>query len=184
MVVQPPHHPSPEPFIFPGDKSVPVASSSLPPVAPSYFVFTKSTALGISYEWVILCLSFVSGLLHLFFGRTDAEAETPVLWPPHVKSWLIGKDSNAGSHWKIPPMLGGIGGKRRRGWQRMRWLDGITDSMDVSLGELSGSWWWTGRPGVLQFIGSQRVRHGWVTDLIWFPTWHLALTLFSSLCFS
>ena len=86
MVVQPPHHPSPEPFIFPGEKSVPVASSSLPPVAPSYFVFMKSTALGISYEWVILCLSFVSGLLHLFFGRTDAEAETPVLWPPHVKS--------------------------------------------------------------------------------------------------
>ena len=47
---------------------------------------------------------------------------------------------------------------RRRGWQRMRWLDGITNS---------GSWWWTGRPGVLQFMGSQRVRHDWASDLKW-----------------
>ena len=63
-------------------------------------------------------------------------------------------------------MLGGTGGRRRRGWQRMRWLDSITDSMDVSLGELQ-SWWWTGRPGVLRFMGSQRVRHYWVTELNW-----------------
>ena len=52
-------------------------------------------------------------------------------------------------------MLGGIGGRRRRGRQRMRWLDGITDSMDR-----------TGRPGTLGFMGSQRVWHNWVTDLI------------------
>ena len=55
-------------------------------------------------------------------------------------------------------MLGKIEGRRRRGRQRMRWLDGITDSMDMGLGGLQ-SWSWTGRPGVLQFMGSQRVGH-------------------------
>ena len=61
-----------------------------------------------------------------FFGRNDAKVETPVLWPPHKKVDLLEKTL----------MLGGIGGRRRRGRQRMRWLNGITDSMDVSLGEL------------------------------------------------
>ena len=61
-------------------------------------------------------------------------------------------------------MLGKVEGGRRRGPQRMRWLDGITDSMDMGLVN-SGSWWWTGRPGVLWFMESQRVGHDWGTEL-------------------
>ena len=63
-------------------------------------------------------------------------------------------------------MLGKIEGRRRRGWQRMRLLDGIMDSMDMGLVD-SRSWWWIGRPGVLQFMGSQRVGHNWASDLNW-----------------
>ena len=63
-------------------------------------------------------------------------------------------------------MLGKIVGRRRRERQRMWWLDGITDSIDwVWINSVS--WWWTGMPGVLQFMGSQRVRHDWATELNW-----------------
>ena len=62
----------------------------------------------------------------MFIGRTDTKGEIPILWPPDVRNWLTGKDL----------MLGKIEGRRRRGRQRMRWLDAITDLMDMSLSKL------------------------------------------------
>ena len=73
--------------------------------------------------------------------------------------------------WRSDPlektlMLGKIEGGRTRGWQRMRCLDGITDSMNMSLSKLQ-SWWWAGKPGMLQSMKLQRVRHDWATELNW-----------------
>ena len=85
--------------------------------------------------------------------RTDVEAETPTLWPPDVKSWLIWKDLDARENW-------GQVDKGTTGW-----MASSTEWAWV-LGN-SRSWWWTGRPGVLRFMGSQRVGHDWATELNW-----------------
>ena len=92
----------------------------------------------------------------IFIGRTDAEGETPVLWPSDAKNWHIWKDPDAVM----------IEGGRRRGWQRMRWLDAtLTQCTWVWVD--SSSWWWIGRPGVMQFMGLQRVGHDWMTEMNW-----------------
>ena len=89
----------------------------------------------------------------VFIGGTDVEAGTPILWPPDAKSWLIGKDPDAGKDWGQE--------ETDRGWDG--WMASLTRWTWVWVD--SGSWWWTGRPGVLQFMGSQRIGHDWVTDL-------------------
>ena len=80
----------------------------------------------------------------VFIGRTDAEAETPILWPPDAKCWLIGKD------WCWEG-LGAGGEGDNRGWDG--WMASPTQWRCVWVN--SGSWWWTGRPGVLQSMGSK-----------------------------
>ena len=90
----------------------------------------------------------------IFIGRADAESETPILWPSDAKNWLIWKDSDAEKDWRQEE-------KGMTGWDG--WMASLTQWVWVN----SGSWWWTGRPGVLQFKGSQRVGHNWGTELNW-----------------
>ena len=91
----------------------------------------------------------------VFIRRTDVEAETPIFWPPDAKSWLIGKDQWEGLG------AGGEGGER--GWNG--WMASPTRWTWVWVN--SRSWWWTGRPDMLRFMGSKRARHEWATDLNW-----------------
>ena len=92
----------------------------------------------------------------VFIQRTDVEAETPILWPPHAKSWLIWKDPDAGKDWGQEEK--GTIEDEMIGWHH--WLNG-------HVWVNSGSWWWTGKSGVLQFMGLQRVGHDWMTELNW-----------------
>ena len=92
----------------------------------------------------------------IFTGRTDVEAETPILWPPDEKNWqektlMLGKTE------------GRIGKGDDRGW--FGWMASPTRWTWLWAG--SGNWWWTRRPGVLQSMESQRVGHDWVTELNW-----------------
>ena len=95
----------------------------------------------------------------VFLGRTEVEAETPIFWPPHAKSWLIGKDPDAGKDWRQEEKAM----TDHRGWDD--WMASPTQWTWVWVN--SRSWWWTGRPGVLWFMGLQRVRHDWTTELNW-----------------
>ena len=88
----------------------------------------------------------------IFTGRTDAEAETPITLATWCKELSFEKTL----------MLGKIEGRRRRGRQRMRWLDSINH---LWVWASSRRWWRTGKPGMLYSMGSQRVRHDWVTEL-------------------
>ena len=92
----------------------------------------------------------------IFIGRTDPEAETPILWPSNVKNWLIGKDPDAGKDWRWEEK--GMTEDEMVGWHHQleghEWVN-------------SRSCWWTGRPGVLQSMGLQRVGHDWATELKW-----------------
>jgi len=86
-----------------------------------------------------------------FFGRNDAKAETPVLWPPHWKRLWCWEGLGAGGEGDDRVWDGWMASLTRWTWV---WVN-------------SRSWWWTGRPGVLRFMGSQRVGHDWATDLFW-----------------
>ena len=91
----------------------------------------------------------------VFIGRSNVEGETPVLWPPDAKSWLNLKRPWCWEGW-------GAGGEGDdRGWDG--WMASLTQWTWVWVN--SGSWWWTGRPGMLQLMGSQRVEHDWATEL-------------------
>ena len=93
----------------------------------------------------------------VFIGRADVEADTPVLWPPHVKSWLIGKDPDAWRSWGA----GGEGDDRE--WDGLM----VSPTRRACVWVNSGSLWLTGRPAVLWFTGSQGVGHDWMTELNW-----------------
>ena len=108
----------------------------------------------------------------VFTGRIDAEAETPVLWPPHAKSWLNGKKLWC---WEG---LGAGGEGDDRGWDG--WMASLTRWTWVWVN--CGSWWWTGRPGVLWFMGLQRVGHDWATELNWTELIKKMNYLFGILC--
>ena len=90
----------------------------------------------------------------MYTGRSDAHAEAPILWPPDAKSCLTVKDPDVGKDWRREEK--GMTEDKMVGWHHQ-----LNGHVRVS----SWSWWWTGKPGVLQSMGLQTVRHDWVTEL-------------------
>ena len=108
----------------------------------------------------------------IFLGKTDAGAETPMLWPPDGKNWLIWKDPDAGKDW-------GQEEKGMTGWDG--WMASLTRWTWVLVN--SRSWRWTGRPGMLQSIGSQKGGHEWTFTA--YPTvhwWTFSVFLYLDYC--
>ena len=93
----------------------------------------------------------------IFIGRTDAEDEGPILWPPHVKSWLIRQDPDAGKDWRQV--------EKGMTEDEMVWMASPTQWTWVWAS--SGRWLKTKKPCILQSMVSQRVRHDWATELNW-----------------
>ena len=102
--------------------------------------------------------------LEYSLGRTDAEAETPILWPPDAKNWLIWKDPDGGKEWRWEEK--GTTQDEMVGWHHWQCTWVLVNS---------GSWWWTERHGLLQSMGSQRVGHNWATELYW---WALCISIY------
>ena len=106
----------------------------------------------------------------VFIERTDIEAETPILWPPDMKSWFIWKDPDAGKDWRWEEK------GDDRGWDA--WVASLTQRTWVWVN--SGSWRWTRRPDMLQSTRSQRVVHDWATELNWIENYKLSLTFYAA----
>ena len=91
----------------------------------------------------------------IFIGRADAEAEAPILWPQDAKNWFTGKDPDAGKDWRQENRMTE---DEMVGWHHR---------LDRHEFKQLLVWWWTGKPGVLQSMGLQRVGHDWATELNW-----------------
>ena len=138
---------------FPGSGSFPVSQLCIR--CPKYlsFIFSISASNDI-HGWFPVGLT----IKHVFiFQETDFEAETPILWTPHAKSWLTWNDPDAGER-----LRAGRKGDDR-GWDS--WIASPTQWTWVWAS--SGSWWWTGKPGMLQSMRSQRIWHDRATELNW-----------------
>ena len=128
-------------------------------VCPLMPLATPTVLLGILLPWTWgISSQLLQQSTAAFFGRTDAKAETPVLWPPHAKSWLIGKDSDAGRDWGQEK---GTTEDEMAGWHH--WVDGHEFQWTLGVGDGQGG------PACCDSWG-HRVRHDWETELNWTDT--------------